>query len=73
MTDSQHFKKLITWRIRIILYLSSLLSLIFMQNYCTNVCSFIDGLRPSQILFNFSIVFVFHIIFREALFIKFNS
>lgn len=67
------FKRLITWKIRLFLYLSSLSSLIFMQNYCTNICPFIDGLRPLQIVTNLFIVFIFHIIIREVLFIKFNN
>jgi response regulator RpfG family c-di-GMP phosphodiesterase len=44
-----------------------------MQNYCTNVCPFIDELRPVQITLNLFAVFVFHILFRELLFAKFNN
>lgn len=73
MTNLQPFKNLITWRIRLFLYLSSLSSLLFMQNYCTNVCPFIDELRPQQITLNLLAVFIFHIIFRESLFIKFKN
>lgn len=61
------FKALITWRIRLFLYISSLSSLVFMQNYCTNVCPFIDGLQPMQITFNLGLVFIFHVVIRELL------
>lgn len=67
------FKELITWRVRLFLYLSSLSSLLFMQNYCTNICPFIDGLQPSQITLNLGIVFLFHIAIREILFAKLNK
>lgn len=73
MNSSLPFKALINWRIRLFLYLSSLSSLLFMQNYCTNVCPFIDGLQPMQITFNLGLVFIFHIVIRELLFIRFNE
>ena len=73
MLESYSFRTLITWRIRLFLYISSLSSLLFMQNYCTNICPFIDGLQPSQLIVNLGIVFIFHIIFRELLFIKFSN
>ena len=41
-----------------------------MQNYSINVCTFIDGLRPSQLLVNLSIVMVIHILTRELLYYK---
>lgn len=67
------FKDLITWRIRLFLYLSSLSSLLFMQNYCTSICPFIDGLQPMQITLNLGVVFLFHIAIREIFFIRFNK
>lgn len=67
------FKTLINWRIRLFLYLSSLSSLLFMQNYCTNVCPFIDGLQPIQITLNLGVVFIFHILIREVLFLRFDK
>jgi response regulator RpfG family c-di-GMP phosphodiesterase len=73
VTKIQPFKNFITWRIRLFLYLSSLSSLFFMQNYCTNICPFIDELRPEQITLNLFFVFIFHILFREMLFLKFNN
>jgi len=73
MNAHHTFKELITWKVRLLLYLSSLSSLLFMQNYCTNVCPFIDGLRPAQIMLNLGVVFLFHIVIRELLFIRFNQ
>ncbi len=58
---------LISPKIRLFLYLSSLSTLLFVQTYCTNVCPFIDGLFVSEIVINLSIVFLFHIAFREIL------
>lgn len=58
---------LISPKIRLFLYLSSLSTLLFVQTYCTNVCPFIDGLFITEIVINLSIVFLFHIAFREIL------
>lgn len=58
---------LISPKIRLFLYLSSLSTLLFVQTYCTNVCPFIDGLFVSEIVVNLTVVFLFHIAFREIL------
>lgn len=63
---------IITLKVRLILYILSLSSLLFLQTYCTNVCPFIDGLRPSQIFRNLSFIFVLHIIYRESLYFSFK-
>lgn len=65
--------KVISLRMRLFLYISSLSSLLFMQNYCTNVCPFIDGLTTRALITNLGIVFVFHIIYRELLYSLYNK
>ena len=64
---------LLTWKIRLLLYISSLSSLLFMQNYSSNVCSFIDGLQTSQLMVNLTIIMFIHILIRETLFYKFPT
>ncbi len=68
MNSKLTISHLLTWRVRLFLYLSSLSSLLFMQNYCTNVCEFIDGLQPSEIVQNLGFIFILHIIYRELLY-----
>lgn len=66
-------KELISPRIRLYLYLSSLSTLFFVQTYCTNVCPFIDGLFVSEIVINLSLIFLLHIAVRELLYRRFNT
>ena len=61
-------KDLLNLKTRILLYISSLFTLLFLQTFCTNVCEFIDGLMPSQLLRNLFIIFIIHSIFREILY-----
>lgn len=73
MRDSLSLKGLITFKVRLFLYLSSLSSLLFMQTYCTSICEFIDGLQPNQIVMNLGFVFIVHVIVRELLFKKYTN
>lgn len=61
-------KSLLNRKTRLILYIMSFSSLIFLQNFCTNVCPFIDGLKPNDLFRNLFIVFIAHIIYREILY-----
>ena len=67
MAQNLRLTDLISPKIRLFLYLSSLSTLLFVQTYCTNVCPFIDGLFITEIVVNLSVVFLFHIAFREIL------
>jgi len=64
---------LLSFRNRLILYLSSFSTLLFSQNYCTNVCPFIDGLSYNELTLNLFYIFVLHLIFREFLFYRFKK
>ena len=66
-------KDLIDSKTRMILYVSSLFTLLFLQNFCTNICEFIDGLLPDQVLRNLFIIFIVHSIFREFLYVVFKD
>ncbi len=61
-------KNIITTKVRIYLYSFSFISMFFLQTYCTNICPFIDGLLPNQVLRNLGFIFILHIIYRESLF-----
>lgn len=41
--ELQNINSLLSFRVRIFLYLSSLSTLLFTRTYCVNVCPFIDG------------------------------
>ncbi len=69
----ENLQSLLDFKTRGLLYLSSLSSLLFIQNYCTNVCPFIDGLTNAQIASNLFIVFVLHIVYREFLYKIYNT
>ncbi len=64
---------LLSPKIRLMLYLSSLSTLLFVQTYCTNVCPFIDGLFVSEIVLNLSLIFLVHIAVRELLYWRFSE
>ena len=64
---------LLTNKVRAFLYLSSFANILFAQNYCINVCPFINGLNPMDLTFNLSIIFVFQLLVREFLFKRFNA
>jgi len=68
MKEKLNLQNLLDLKTRFILYTSSLSSLIFLQTFCTNICEFIDGLLPGQLLQNLFIIFIFHIIYREGLY-----
>ena len=63
-----NIKDLVNLRIRFYLYISSFSVLLFGQNYCINVCPFIDGLQTSVLTRNLFIIFLAHIFIRELLF-----
>lgn len=66
-------KDLIDSKTRVLLYISSLFTILFLQNFCTNICEFIDGLLPDQVLRNLFIIFVIHSLFREFLYFAFRK
>lgn len=66
-------KDLIDSKTRTLLYISSLFTILFLQNFCTNICEFIDGLMPDQVLKNLFIVFIVHSLFREFLYFTFRK
>ena len=59
---------ILTTDIRLLIYLFSLSTLLFARNYCVNVCPFLDSLTNEELTFNLIIIFLFHIITREALY-----
>lgn len=63
---------LLTLRVRLLLVLSSLSALLFIQEYCTSVCPFIDGLKPEVMARNLFFVFLFHLGVRELLYRLFS-
>ena len=73
MKKELSIQDLIDSKTRVLLYISSLFTLLFLQNFCTNICEFIDGLLPDQVLRNLFIVFLLHSIFREFLYWKFKE
>ena len=66
-------KDIITKKVIIYLILFSSISVFFLQTYCTNICPFIDGLRPSQIFRNLGFIFILHLIYRWFLYSKFKE
>jgi len=68
MKNELTIQNLLNLKTRILLYISSLLTLLFLQTFCTNICEFIDGLLPNQLLTNLFIIFLIHSIFRESLY-----
>lgn len=64
---------LINLKVRLILWVMSLFSLFFLQTYCTNICPFIDGLLPDQLLRNLGFIFILHLIYRELLYFGFRN
>ena len=64
---------LINLKVRLLLGAISLFSLLFLQTYCTNICPFIDGLQPDQLLRNLGFIFILHILYRELLYFGFKN
>ncbi len=59
--------QLLTPTVWLLLVLSSLSSLLFVQTYCSSVCHFIDGLKPNDLLINLGLIFLFHLVARFIL------
>ena len=64
---------LINIKVRLLLGIISLFSLLFLQTYCTNICPFIDGLQPDQLLRNLGFIFILHLLYRELLYFGFRD
>lgn len=64
---------LLNFKTRIYIYLLSFTSLFFLQTYCSNVCSFIDGLSTYQIYRNLGFILILHLIYREVLYRYFDT
>lgn len=73
MNNQLKLTSVLSPKVRLILYLSSLSTLVFSQNYCINICPFIDGLSFGSLTFNLFIIFIFHIIVREFLYNYFSN
>ena len=73
MKETLTIQDLLNLKTRVILYLFSLTSLLFLQTFCTNVCPFIDGLQPAKLFRNLFIIFILHSIYRESLYFYFNN
>jgi response regulator RpfG family c-di-GMP phosphodiesterase len=64
---------IITFKVKIIIFGISLISLLFLQTYSTHICPYIDGLQTIQIFRNLGIIWLLHIIYRLLLYSKFNN
>lgn len=73
MKKKINIQDLLDKKTRFFLYISSLSSLLFLQTFCTNICPFIDGLKPDDLIRNLFIVFLLHLIFREVLYYLFKE
>ena len=65
-------KNLLDLKTRLLIFLISFSSIIFLQTFCTNICPFIDGLRHDQLSRNLFIIFILHLIYREFLYYYFK-
>lgn len=65
--------ELLNGKTRAIIYFLSFTSLFFLQTYCSNVCSFIDGLHTYQIYRNLGFILILHLIYREFLYHYFKT
>ena len=65
--------QLLTPKVWLLLVLSSLSSLLFVQTYCSSVCHFIDGLKQNDLLLNLGVIFLFHLGARFALYRLFSK
>lgn len=68
MTKSLSVQSLLNWKVRVILYLFSFSTLIFIQKYSTSTCSYIDSLTDNSLYENLFILSLLHIIIRELLY-----
>ncbi len=73
MNNKLKVTAILSAKVRFLLYLSSLSTLVFSENYCVNICPFIDGLSFGSLTFNLFIIFIFHVIVRELLFYFFKD
>jgi|GEM_PF-2000670 len=64
---------LINFKVRIILGVISLSSLLFLKTYGTSICPFIDGLQTEVLLRNLGFIFILHMIYRELLYFGFSN
>ena len=64
---------ILTTRVRLYLYVFSFISMFLLQTYCTNICPYIDGLFPHQVLRNLGFIFILHLIYREFLYFKYSK
>ena len=71
--ETLNIQDLLNFKTRVILYLFSLTSLLFLQTFCTNVCPFIDGLQSDKLFRNLFIIFILHLIYRESLYYYFKD
>ena len=65
--------QLLTLKVRLFLFLTSLSALFFIETYCSSVCSFIDGLTAYELTLNLSAIFLFQMLVRELLYRLFSK
>ena len=71
--NSINIQDLLNKKTRLIIYLLSFSSIIFLQTFCINVCSFIDGLQHDKLFRNLFIIFLLHLVYREFLYAYFKE
>ena len=69
----QNIIQLLTLKVRLFLFLTSLSALFFIETYCSSVCSFIDGLGQYELVLNLSAIFIFQLLVRELLYRTFSK
>jgi len=69
----QNITQLLTLKVRLFLFLTSLSALFFIETYCSSVCSFIDGLSKYELVLNLSAIFLFQLLVRELLYHTFSK
>ena len=73
MKNSLTIKDLLDKKTRLLIYLISFTSLIFLQTFCVNICPFIDGLQHDKLFRNLFFIFLLHLAYREFLYSYFKN
>ena len=71
--NSINIQDLLNKKTRLIIYLLSFSSIIFLQTFCINVCPFIDGLQHDKLFRNLFIIALLHLVYREFLYAYFKE
>ena len=73
MKNSLTIKDLLDKKTRLLIYLISFTSLIFLQTFCVNICPFIDELQHDKLFRNLFFIFLLHLAYREFLYSYFKN